>query len=248
MSIDPLDLAGKWYRREKDKIARIITYQRDHMVKKGIKGFLFHGVPGTGKTTLAKSIAFYCADKFGNEKTEEGMKKYYSILDCSDLAHARYGETEAHIHKVFLEAANARQAGINFKVLIFDDADGLFITRDYGSKLEAWYIGQINVFFHELDEMETDKTCVILTTNRLDLMDKAVIDRLFPVEFPRVPADVLAEKVDIMARDLGFTSDEKNLAALKAKVHEAANDATFSFRGVEKIVYEYYIEKIIGVK
>lgn len=243
-----LDLAGKWYRREKEKITRIITYQRDKTIKRGIKGFLFHGVPGTGKTTLAKVIAYHCAHEFGNEKSEAGMKKYYSILDCSDLAHARYGETEAHIHQVFVDAATARKEGINYKVLIFDDADGLFITRDYGSKLEAWYIGQINVFFHELDELETDTACVILTTNRLDLMDKAVIDRLYLVEFPRVPADVLTEKVDIMARDLGFADDEGKIQAVKAKVEEAAKDPVFSFRGVEKIVYEFYIEKVIGVK
>ena len=125
-------------------------------------------------------------------------------------------------------------------------ADGLFITRDYGSKLEAWYIGQINVFFHELDNIKTENTCVILTTNRLDLMDKAVLDRLFLFDFPPVPLEILYEKVDSMARQLDFFNEDGLVDAIKEMVSKGMKENPLTFRDIEKIVYEYYIEKIGG--
>ncbi len=51
-------------------------------------------------------------------------------------------------------------------------------------KAESWHIAQNNVFFHELDGIDTSKMVVILTTNRYDLLDKAIKDRLYSVEFP----------------------------------------------------------------
>lgn len=236
-------IVGKWYNKIRAKVINIIKYQYNEKVRNGIKGFLFHGEPGTGKTTLAKDIGNFTARLFGGITNPKDYKNYYQILDCSSLAHARYGETEAHIHKVFLDASNTKQHGILFQTLIFDDADGLFITRDYGDKLEAWYIGQINVFFHELDNLDTSEVCVILTTNRLDLMDKAVIDRLYLIEFPEVPIEVLCEKVSNMGNELKF-----NFNALKDLLDNIkANSENYkTFRDIEKKVFDFYITNIIG--
>jgi len=237
------EVVGKWYHRILAKINKIIKYQYTEKVKNGIKGFLFHGEPGTGKTAIAKEIGNYTARIFGNTTNPKDYIKYYQILDCSNLAHARYGETEAHIHKVFNDASNAKLQGILFQVLIFDDADGLFITRSYGSKLEAWYIGQINVFFHELDNLNTSETCVILTTNRLDLMDKAVKDRLYLIEFPEVPEDILCDKARNMGNELKFKPDALNNLIEEVKSNK---DQFKTFRDIEKKVYDYYISEITG--
>ncbi len=237
------EVVGKWYHRILAKINKIIKYQYSEKVKNGIKGFLFYGEPGTGKTTIAKEIGNYAARIFGNIINPKDYLKYYQILDCSNLAHARYGETEAHIHKVFKDASNAKLQGILFQVLIFDDADGLFITRSYGSKLEAWYIGQINVFFHELDNLNTSETCVILTTNRLDLMDKAVKDRLYLIEFPEVPGDILSDKARNMGNELKFRLDVLNDLIKEIKSNK---DQFKTFRDIEKKVFDYYISEITG--
>lgn len=236
-------LVGSWYINTYNKITKIIRYQNEQNIRKGIRGFLFYGIPGTGKTALATEIGNYCARQFGGRTNPEEYKKYFQILDCSQLAHARYGETEAHIHQVFGTAEKAKQMGIKYQVLIFDDADGLFITRDYGQKLEAWYIGQINVFFHELDNMDTSDVCVILTTNRIDLMDKAVLDRLYLIEFPQVPLETLLKKVEDMGRDLQLTPE--HISFLKEDI-EKNTDYIKSFRDIEKKVYDYFLTVVLG--
>lgn len=237
------NIVGKWYHRTLAKINKIVKYQYTEKIKTGIKGFLFHGEPGTGKTTIAKEIGNYSARILGGITNPKDYKKYYQILDCSNLAHARYGETEAHIHKVFEDASNARQQGILYQVLIFDDADGLFITRSYGSKLEAWYIGQINVFFHELDNLDTSEICVILTTNRLDLMDKAVKDRLYLIEFPEVSKEILCDKAREMSIQLKLKPDVLNNLIDEIKTNK---DQFKTFRDIENRIYDIYISNIIG--
>jgi len=127
-------------------------------------------------------------------------KGYEAVVyrDCADLASWRYGETEKEIRNVFKRAyeraeeikERSRDAGV---LIIFDDAEGLFLTRSYGSKLDTWYIAQLSVFFHEVDAMDISKLFVILTTNRIDLLDDALKDRFVMVEFPLPPKEVLVK-------------------------------------------------------
>jgi len=235
-----INIVGKWYLRQLDKCFKIMRYQNEHNIKNGIKGYLFYGIPGTGKTALAKELGKKTAMILGGIQNIDKFKDYFQILDCSHLARARYGETETLIHQVFEKAHKSKSQGIHYQVLIFDDADGLFITRDF-KKLDAWYIGQINVFFHELDNMDTSRVFVILTTNRIDLMDKAVIDRLYPIEFPEVPNEILVLKAEDLSNQ--FKMNKENIEIIKTTIQK--DNEIKTFRDVENYVISYFIEKIV---
>lgn len=235
---ETLLFVGEWHTNLVNQVAAIAKYQWRKRIVDGIRGYIFYGEPGTGKTWTAWKVA----DVLG---LLDLLKKGYKTVifrDCADLASWRYGETEKEIRNVFKKAyeeAEAiskirRDAGI---LVIFDDAEGLFLTRSYGSKLDTWYIAQLNVFFHEVDSMDTSKLFVILTTNRIDLLDEALKDRFIIVEFPPPSKEVLIRLTEEKLKNFGIDD--------KAVIEEARREVLSSaktFRDVNRIVTRNYIE------
>ena len=246
MSLDPRIpkemplFIGEWHNRLVNQVAAVARHQWRNNIVDGIRGYIFYGEPGTGKTWTA----FKVADVLG---LLELYKKGYEVIiykDCADLASWRYGETEKEIRNVFKKAyeraeeAKKRKRDVGV-LIIFDDAEGLFLTRSYGSKLDTWYIAQLNVFFHEVDAMDTSKLFVILTTNRIDLLDEALKDRFVTVEFPPPPREVLAKVAEEKLRSYGIY-DEGMIKETKQLILNGAK----TFRDVNRIVTQKYIEWI----
>ena len=231
---------GEWHNKLMNQVAAVARYQWKNNIKDGIRGYIFYGSPGTGKTWMS----FRVAEVLG--LLELYRKGYETVIfkDCADLASWRYGETEKEIRNVFKRAyerseeikKRKRDAGV---LVIFDDAEGLFLTRSYGSKLDTWYIAQLNVFFHEIDAMDTSKLFVILTTNRIDLLDEALRDRFIAVEFPQPPNEVLIDVALNKLRSYGIYDDD---VVEKTKQEVLTNAKTF--RDVNRIVTQKYIEWI----
>jgi len=233
---------GEWHNKLLNQIAAVARYQWKNNISDGIRGYIFYGSPGTGKTWLS----FKVAEVLG--LLDLYRKGYETVIfrDCADLASWRYGETEKEIRNVFKQAYDRaeevkrrkRDVGV---LIIFDDAEGLFLTRSYGSKLDTWYIAQLNVFFHEIDALDTSKLFVILTTNRIDLLDEALRDRFIAVEFPEPPKEVLVEVALKRLKNYGI-HDEEYLKKAREEVIEKAR----TFRDVNRIVTQKYIEWIVS--
>jgi len=229
---------GKWYKRLAYQVAAVAKHQWKNNIVDGIRGYIFYGAPGTGKTWTA----FKIAEVLG--LLDLYRKGYETVIfkDCADLASWRYGETEKEIRNVFKKAyeraeevkRRKRDAGV---LIIFDDAEGLFLTRSYGSKLDTWYIAQLNVFFHEVDAMDTSKLFVILTTNRIDLLDEALKDRFVGVEFPLPSKEVLVKVAEEKLRSYGIY-DEDLIEETKKLILNGAK----TFRDVHRVVTQKYIE------
>ena len=227
---DSMELYGEFYQDILAKMSNIIKTQHVENIEDGINGFLFHGEPGIGKTTTARRIV-------------KDLNAHLSFQDCADLAMARYGDTETKIREVFDEENISRGAGKrDLTIYVFDDAEGLFISRDLPN-IEAWYIGHINVLFHEMDQLDTSRQIVIMTTNRKDLLDKALIDRLYPIEFETPADDVLIEAAHKKAQNFQIFS-ESDIDHLEARIREDASVETF--RDVERIVTEEFVELAAG--
>ncbi len=121
---------------------------------------LFHGVPGTGKTVLAKQLA-------------KELDRPLLIIRGSDVLDKYFGETEKKIVQVFNEAR--QKEGI----LLLDEIDSLLADRTRA--VRSWEVSQVNEL---LTQMEHGPAIMIAATNNIQKIDKASMRRfLSRVEF-----------------------------------------------------------------
>jgi len=122
------------------------------------KGILLYGVPGTGKTLLAKAIATESGVNFISVKGPSLISKYV-------------GESEKAIREVFKIAKQASPT-----ILFFDEIDSV-VPRRGSSSTDAHVTERvISQFLTEMDGIEELKGVVVLAaTNRLDMVDPAIL-------------------------------------------------------------------------
>jgi len=200
------------------KTYRIISLQFANPDIKGVKGFIFYGETGVGKTYMAKVLA-------------HELSVPLMFVDSTTIARKHYGESEQLIAKPFQEATHNRA------LLLFDDVEALFMDRTMEGS-EKWNSAQNNVLFHELDNLDTSRCAVILTTNLINFLDKALRDRLYPIEFPLPSLETLLEVARMRCGDFKISSEgvEKSITA--------APENFRSLRTVEKAVLDEYIRQL----
>lgn len=247
MKLKRPDLVGDLHTRLCQKISKIFSvqkgnYENARAVSNGIRGFLLYGPPGTGKSTIARAVIYDTVVENGLEHFPD--EQLYSLLNLADLARSRFGETEDIIRTQFRRSmAIARETG-GFFITVMDDVDGMFPSRSY-QRLDAWYLGHLNVLFTELDDLETDKVGVIMTTNRLDLLDDAVLSRLVAYEVPFIEFETARIKISHRIQELGMSSQKEDaiIEKLESKLETGAIKQ-LSFRDVEKEIIFQYLEWI----
>jgi len=167
------------------------------------KGFLLEGPPGTGKTEVVKQVARKLDRRLGNV--------FWLFVDGASIAAPRWGDAEKALQRVFQTATQLKKEHKNPKLLIhFDDIECLMITR--GVELaKEWHYSINSILFHEIDRL--DPTCEIVcsTTNRPDLVDAALKDRLYRIEMPPIPLDELRIVVQDILDSSGVRSPEKEM-------------------------------------
>ncbi|MCF8880277.1 AAA family ATPase [Hyphobacterium sp. SN044] len=123
-----------------------------------VKGILFTGPPGTGKTHLARIIANQSGADFYEIGGPEIVSKWV-------------GDTEDILRKIF-EAANASERGKS--IIFFDEIDSLAENRsenmqDSSRKLVAQFLTLLDGF-----DSGENATIVIAATNRVEALDPAL--------------------------------------------------------------------------
>jgi SpoVK/Ycf46/Vps4 family AAA+-type ATPase len=245
------ELEGSRYREILRELTAIVHHQwKEHLEHSVLKGFLFHGGVGMGKTAMAKRLTYELCRSFGDNGANDRRadEVVMVLVDGGDVARGRYGDTEEQIKEIFKYARDGQSGGHHRHddepkrrtIILFDDVESLFLTRSSAGAKE-WHFSQNSIFFHSIDDLDTAHTAVILTTNRIDLVDEAIVDRFLSYEFAAPPVSVLEQ----IARDKGAQQrlDEGDLQPILKVIQTTG--AVKSIREVERMVMRAYVNKLL---
>ena len=177
------------------------------------RGIMLHGPSGTGKTLLAKALAKESGVNFISVKGPSLMSRYV-------------GESERAIREVF---RTARQAAPS--ILYFDEIESLIPIRGREAGGSAFTERVIGQFMSEMSGIEDLQGVVVLaTTNRLDLVDPALLvagrfDLVLELPLPDTAAREAIFRIELRQKPLAPDIDLGDLA----RRTEGASGADIAF-------------------
>jgi SpoVK/Ycf46/Vps4 family AAA+-type ATPase len=235
------EMVGDRYQNLLQEIAAITEYQwRSGMTRGLVKGFMLSGPPGTGKTTLAKRLAYELGRRF---ETEDEPPVALAFIDGGEISRSRYGESEERIRDIFLHARSGFTAQGQRSVLLFDDVESIFMAR--GSQhAKEWHFSQDSVFFHSIDDLDTSRATIVLTSNRPDLIDEAIRDRFlsYVVDYPDL--DTLLQMVQQIPAIEQLSGTQQT--TLKNDLIAAVKNGTVrSMRDGQRFAMRHFVAKLL---
>jgi len=209
------------------------------------KGTLLYGIPGTGKTLLAKAVASESEANFISVKGPELLSKWV-------------GESEKGVREVFRKAKQAAPT-----VIFFDEIDAIASARSGNDTDSGVTKRVVNQLLTEMDGLEElQDVAIIAATNRPDILDAGLMrpgrfDRHIQVKEPDEEARIaifevhtkdmpLAKDVDL--KKLAKSTDRYVGADIESVCREAAMLALRDDLEASEIPNKYFKEAIDKVK
>jgi SpoVK/Ycf46/Vps4 family AAA+-type ATPase len=247
ISVTGKDLVGPLYRALLTEMAEIVWHQWQSGIRRGaIKGFFLSGPPGIGKTSLALRVAYELSLRAAGDDPDAPPDDsvVVALIDGGDIARSRYGESEERLREVFNRAQKGLTQPDQRTIILFDDVESILMARG-SSNAKEWHFSQDSVFFHAVDELDTSRTAVFLTSNRPDLVDDAIRDRFLAYALGAPDAELLVAVARRRASEHHFTDGQ--LERLDRRIRDGALAGEVrSVREAERMVVRQYIEDVLG--
>ncbi|VVC03863.1 VCP-like ATPase [Candidatus Burarchaeum australiense] len=188
-----------------------------------VKGILLVGLPGTGKTLVAKAVATESQVNFISIKGPEVFSKWV-------------GESEKMVREIFRKARMASPC-----IIFIDEIDAIASARSGGESDS--HVGErvVNTLLTEMDGLLNLKNVVVLgATNRPELVDPALLrpgrfDRVLQIPVPDEKTRLEIFKVHTKKMPLDKDVDVKVLAAMTEGYTGADIEAICREAGMEAI-------------
>lgn len=186
----------------KTKIIRTALYFTGKYTTFPFRGFILQGIPGIGKTFLTKIVAYELA-----KIRPAGMKVNFVFVDAANVMTSGWGKSEQILSNIFDELETIPN---HYTIVVFDDFDSFLFGRDTNVNHMDWYASLGSVLLHRLDELDNSRVMFIGTTNREDLLDKALKSRLYTLKMDVPTPEEIDTKLHDYAKQLGLPA--KSLA------------------------------------
>lgn len=132
---------------------------------------LLHGPTGSGKTTICGSL-------------EKLTGREVMAAECHRMLDSHMGESGSRLAKAFKAVESSGS------VLVFEEIDGLALDRSKGGPDGASQ-ENIRVTIALMRLMEQAKFPIVATTNRIDVLDSALLRRFeYKIEVPTMPDEI----------------------------------------------------------
>ncbi|MFV9644332.1 MAG: CDC48 family AAA ATPase [Desulfobacterales bacterium] len=195
ISYEDIGGLGKEIRRIREMIELPLKYPQV-FERLGIdppKGVLLHGPPGCGKTLIARAVA--------NE-----TDAYFVTISGPEIMHKFYGESEAHLRRIFSEASNHSAS-----IIFLDEIDSIAPKREEmgGEKqVEKRVVAQLLALMDGLSSR--GQLIVIGATNIPNVLDPALrrpgrFDREIEISIPDKNGRL--EILDVHTRGMPLAED-----------------------------------------